>query len=251
MRTALLPILGLTLVVGCVRGSGTAPYRLTLADKYEVGEDATIVVDAKKLSDDDAQVVITRPDGSILKQRAPLDEASSRIRFGRPPPHPGLPPTFTTTGAYKIELKVDDSVLAKTELTIDRNRLDDLLPTDDVADYKQITRYTRPKIYGKKDQGKSYGAIYSPPTKVEARVEITIDEPGTHLAETWKTFQEEGAPSLIEENNVIFRERSESVTVSWYSDKNIIRMQAPTLADLERGIIGHFLKRFPSKVAPK
>ena len=50
---------------------------------------------------------------------------------------------------------------------------------------------------------------------------------------------------------MIFRERSESVTVSWYSDKNIIRMQAPTLADLERGIVGHFLKRFPSKVAPK
>jgi hypothetical protein len=250
MRAALLPILAT--VIGCARGgSGNMPYRLTPADRYEVGEDATIVLDAKKLSDDDAKVVITRPDGSILKEQVALDQPNSRIRFGRPPPHPGLPPTFTTTGAYRIELKVDDTVLAKTEVTIERNRLDELLPTDDIADYKQITRYTRPKIYGKTYQGKSYGAIYSPPSKVEARVEITIDDPGKHLAATWKTFEEEGAPSVIEESNVIFRERGESVTASWRSDKVIVRMQAPTLADLERGIIGHFLKRFPSKLGAK
>lgn len=244
MRIALLVLLA----VGCTRGSASAPYRIAVPDRYEVGEDATIVLEATKVSDDDAQLVITRPDGTIVKEHAPLDQATSRVRFGGPPPHPGVPPTFTTTGAYQIELKVDDVVVAKTEINVARNRIDELLPTDDVADYKQITRYTRPKIYGTTLQGKAYGALYSSASNVEARIEVTIDDPGKFLAQTWKSYEEEGARSVIEESTVIFRERAESVTASWHSDKVIIRMQAPTLPDLERGIIKHFLTRFPSKL---
>lgn len=237
----------LVLAAGC--GAARAvPYTLASPERYEVGEDATIMLTVKQVSDDDAQIVITRPDGSIVKENAPLDVESSRVRFGRPPPHPGLPPTFTTKGAYKIELKVDDTVLAHSELMVTSNHIDDLLPVEDVADYKQITRFTRPKVYGKTFEGKSYGAIYSPPWRVEARVEITIDEPKKHLGETWKLYAEEGAMSEIEGNNVIFRERSESVTASWFTTDKIIRMQAPTMPDLEKGIIGHFLKKFPSKL---
>ena len=230
----------LILVAGC-GAARPVPYKLASPELYEVGEDATILLTVKQVSDDDAQIVITRPDGSIVKENAPLDTDSSRIRFGKPPPHPGIPPTFTMKGAYKVELKVDDQVLAKSELVITSNHIDDLLPIESVADYKQITRYTRPKVYGKTFEGKSYGAIYSPPWRVEARVQITIDEPKKHLAETWKSYAEEGAMSEIEGNNVIFRERSESVTASWFSGDKIIRMQAPTMPDLEKGIIGHFL----------
>lgn len=238
-------VLVLLAVTGCAR---SVPYRLTVPEAYEVGEDATIVVDATQLTDDDAIIIITRPDGTIVKESAPLDAPSSRIRFGRPPPHPGLPPTFTIPGAYKIELKVDGTVLAKTELMVEKNLLDTLLPMKDVGDYKQVTRYTRPKIYATKAQGKSYGAIYTLPWKVEARIEITIDDPGPHLASTWKSYAEEGTTTMMENSNVIFRERAESVTASWYSKDKIIRMQAPALEDLEKGIIGHFLSRFPSRV---
>jgi hypothetical protein len=243
MRAAI----ALVFAAGC-GAARVVPYTLAAPEVYEVGEDATISITVKQLSDDDAQLVITRPDGSIVKERAPIDVERSRVRFGRPPPHPGLPPTFTMTGAYKIELKVDDTVLAGTELVVTRNHIDELLPIEDVGDYKQITRFTRPKLYGKTFEGKSYGAIYSPPWRVESRVEITIDEPKKHLAETWKRYAEEGAMSEIEGQNVIFRERSESVTASWFSGDKIIRMQAPSMPDLEKGIIGHFLQKFPSKL---
>lgn len=246
MRGALL----LVFSMGCAIHA-TVPYKLAAPDPYEVGEDATISLSVKRLSDDDAQIVITRPDGSIVKQNAPLDTDASKVRFGRPPPHPGLPPTFTVKGAYKVELKVDDQVLAKTELVIRSDHLDELLPIEDVAEHKQITRYTRPKLYGKKLEGKSYGAIYSPPWKVESRVEITIDEPKSQLKEAWKLYAEEGTMSMIDDQNVILRERAESVTASWFSGDKIIRMQAPALADLEKGIIGHFLTRFPSKLQAK
>lgn len=246
MRSALV----LALAMGCAT-THAVPYTLAAPDPYEVGEDATIALTVKKLSDDDAQIVITRPDGSIVKQNAPLDTDASKVRFGRPPPHPGQPPTFTVKGAYKVELKVDDQVLAKTELVITSNHLDELLPVADVAEHKQITRYTRAKLYGKKLDGKSYGAIYSPPWKVESRVEITIDEPKNQLKEAWKLYAEEGAMSVIDDQNVILRERAESVTASWFSGDKIIRMQAPTLDDLEKGIIGHFLTRFPSKLQAK
>ncbi len=240
-------VLALVLAAGC-GAARPVPYSLSSAASYEVGEDATIAVTAKQLSDDDAQVVITRPDGSIVKEHAPIDVESSRIRFGKPPPHPGLPPTFTIKGAYKVELKVDDQVLAKTELVVTSDHINELLPIEDVVEYKQITRFTRPKLYGKTFEGKSYGAIYSPPWRVEARVLITIDEPKEHLGETWKLYAEEGAMTELEGYNVIFRERSESVTASWFAGDKIIRMQAPTMDDLQKGIIGHFLKRFPSKL---
>lgn len=227
------------------------PYRLTVAEKYEVGEDATVVLDVRQVSDDDATLVITRPDGTIVKQSATLEETNSRIRFGKPPPHPGVLPTFTMPGEYKIELRVDDVEQATTTITVKGNLLDKLLPTADIGDYKQITRFARPKIYGKKDQGKSYGAIYTLPWKVEARIEITIDNPGPHMKSTWKTFEEEGTITVIENNNVIFRERAESVTASWFSKDKIIRMQAPTLDDLEKGIIAYFLDKFPSKLEAK
>lgn len=240
-------VFALVLAAGC-GATRAVPYTLVPPAVYEVGEDATIALTVKQLSDDDAQIVITRPDGSIVKEHVPLDVETSRIRFGKPPPHPGLPPTFTLKGAYKVELKVDDRVLAKTELVVTSSRIDELLPVADVVDYKQITRFTRPKLYGKTFEGKSYGAIYSPPWRVEARVLITIDEPKKHLGETWKLYADEGAISEIEGHNVIFRERSESVTASWFSGDKIIRMQAPTMDDLQKGIIGHFLKKFPSKL---
>jgi hypothetical protein len=244
-------VLVFVLAVGCAK---TVPYKLTVPTEggaYEVGEDVTVVLDVKKVSDDDAKIIITRPDGTIVKENASLDAPNSRIRFGRPPPHPGLPPTITIKGTYTIELQIDDKPVSTMTVDVTSDRINALLPMEDVADYKQITRYTRPKIYGKTYQGKSYGAIYSPPWRVEARVEITIDEPKKHLKETWKLYAEEGAPSVIENNNVIFRERSESVTASWYSDGVVVRMQAPTLDDLEKGIIGHFLKKFPSKLESK
>lgn len=241
MRTVLV----LAAIVGCAHAP---PYRISVEDKYEVGEDATVTVNVSKVTDDDAELIVTRPDGTIVKQHAPLDATSARIKFGKPPPHPGTPPTFTVPGTYTIELRADDNVLAKQEILVEGALLDELLPVDEIADYTQITRYTRTRQHGKKTW-KVYGAIYVLARNVDARIEIIIENPGKNLEAAWKEYEEEGTISVIEGNNVRFRERTGSVSTSWISGKRIINTRGPTLADLEKGLIAHFLGRFPSKLA--
>jgi hypothetical protein len=236
-----------TLLGACAHGP---PYRVQVTESYEVGEDITVALRVRELTDDDAVIIVTRPDGTIIKEHAPLDVEHSKIRFGRPAPHPGVPATFTETGPYRVELKTGDTVLAKDEVVVKVNHLDELLPMRDVADYKQITRYTKVRLYGKK-QWKTYGAIYVQQYRPEARVEIVIEEPGSNMKDAWKPYFEVGTVTVIEDNNVIFREGADVVTASWISDSRIIAMRAPTLADLERGMVAHFLNEFPSKLDAK
>jgi len=73
-----------------------------------------------------------------------------------------------------------------------------------------------------------------------------IEEPGAALKVAWKPYEEEGPLAIIENNNVRFRERTGSVSASWISGKRIIAVRAANLADIERGFIAAFFRRYPS-----
>jgi hypothetical protein len=236
----------LCLVAACVRGPA---YRLT-TESYEVGEDATISVQVRELTDDDAEIVITRPDGTIVKQHAPLDVEVTRVRFAPPVPRPRAIPTFTTKGEYVVELKSGNKVLAKKTLEITIDHLNDLIPDESISDYKPITRFTRPKQAGAL-HWKIYGATYEHPFHTDARVEVILEEPKADQKTAWKAYEEEGTLGVLGDSNVVIRERTDSAAVAWKSDDLIVSMRAPTLADLQRGVLAYFLARFPSKLTAK
>jgi hypothetical protein len=222
-----------------------------VTETYEVGEDATVNVQAQETTDDDAYIVITRPDGSIVKQHAPLDAATARVKFAPPVPRPRAIPTFTMKGTYKVELRSRNKLLASRTVEVTSDHLGDLIPDESVSDYKPITRFTRTRQLGDK-QFKTYGATYEDPFHPDARVDVLIEEPGDDAyAAAWKTYEDDGTLGVIENSNVILKERADSAQASWTSGKQIVSLHAPTLADLERGLIGHFLARFPSKLQAK
>lgn len=236
----------LCLVVGC----GGPAYRLTVTEPYEVGEDATIGLQVKQVTDDDAEIVITRPDGTSVKQHAPLDAAVTRIRFAPPVPRPRAIPTFTMTGDYLVELKSGNRVLASKKLQVTIDHLNDLIPDESVSEYKPITRFTRPKQAGDK-HWKVYGATYEHPFQTGARIDVVIEEPKDDMKVAWKPYEEDGTLGVIENSNVLIRERTDSASAAWKSGDWIVSMRAASLAELQRGLIAHFLARFPSKLSAK
>lgn len=241
-------LVALCLVGACARGS--AAYHLSVPDAYEVGENATIGLRVGELTDEPAVLVITRPDGSTVRTYAPLDTEVSRIRLGAPLSQPGVEPTFTMVGNYLIELRAGARVLAKHELEVTSARLDEILPDEEIAGYKPVTRYTRRKQSGQL-RWKTYGAIYEHPVQSDATIEVVIELPGPHLVEAWKPYEEDTTLAVIANNNVRLRERAANVSASWRASEHIVTMRAPMLADLERGLIAHFLARFPSKLLPQ
>jgi hypothetical protein len=236
----------LCLVAAC---SGPA-YRLTVTEPYEVGEDATVAVQSRELTDDDAEIVITRPDGTVVRQHAPLDVEVSRIRFAPPVPRPRAIPTFTTTGDYLIELKSGAQVLAKKTVTVTTDHLADLIPNESAADYKPITRFTRPKQAGAL-HWKVYGAMYEHPRYSDARVDLLIEEPNAAMQVAWKSYEDAGTMGVIAGSNVVIRERAQSASVAWKSGVQLVWMRARSLEELQRGLVRYFLARFPSKLRPK
>lgn len=234
----------LCVVAAC--GSGPA-YKVSVTEPYEVGEDVIVAVRVRQLSEDGGFVVVTRPDGTEVRQPVPLDVEVNRVRTAPPILRPHTPPTINALGAYRIELRDGaNKVLAKHELVVQVDKLNDLLPNDEVAGYKPISRFARARQSGAQ-RWKTYGAIYEHPYRSEARIEVAIEDAGAAIDAAWRPYKEEGVPSVILDNNVRFRERTEgSVVASWISGKRVIAMRAETLVDLERGLIGHFLERFPS-----
>jgi hypothetical protein len=229
---------------------GAPRYQLAVTDTYEVGEDATVELRVREASKQKAVLLITRPDGSTLRRYAPLREEVSRIKFGAPLPEPGVEPTFTMPGHYTIELRLKDKVLASRDLEITLDRLDEVLPADEVAGYTPVVRYTRPKQSGTL-RWKTFGAIYEHPSRKDAKIEVLVEAPEDRLATAWKPYEEDTTLGVIENNNVRLRERSDYATASWRASQHVITMRARSLAELERGLIGHFLARFPSKLLPQ
>jgi hypothetical protein len=230
-------------LVACASGP---PYRLTVRDRYEVGEDPMIGVAIRETREDTAVLIITRPDGSTVKQRVALGVAQTNVRFDDAIV-PGREPTFTERGDYRVELKDGKTVLAEQEIRISVDRLTKIFHEREIADFELVASYTRPRA-DKQLRWKTYGAVYEHTLRKGVLINVLIEEPGDALANAWKHYKEEGTLGVIENNNVVFRERVGSVSASWISGKRIVAMRAAALADFERGFIRTFLARYPSKL---
>jgi hypothetical protein len=233
-------------VVGCVACASGPAHRLTVRDRYELGEDPTIVVGNRDTSSADATLIITRPSGSTLRERVSLGAAEINVRVNaNAPVVRGREATFSELGDYRVELRANQAVVATHEIRISIDRLTKIFGTDEIASFEPIARYTRAR-QNKQQHWKSYGALYEHTLRAGTQIHVLIEEPGNALREAWKAYEEEGTLGVIENNNVRFRERSGSVSASWISGKRIIGMRAATLEDFERGFIAHFLARYPS-----
>ncbi|HEY5924036.1 MAG TPA: hypothetical protein VIV11_20290 [Kofleriaceae bacterium] len=234
-------VLVLLVVSACLGGPA---YRLTVRGNYEVGEDPTIGVAIRETTADHAVLIVTRPDGSTVRTKVPLSVAQTNVRLGGPA-ESGSEPVFTTPGDYRVELRGDGTILAKQEIRISVDRLTKIFDDDEIADYKLVARYTRARAH-KKQQWKTYGALFEHTLRKDVQLHVVIEEPGGAMPDAWKQYEEEGTLGVIENHNVRFRERTGSVSASWISGKYIVALRAATLADFERGFIGDLLERYPS-----
>jgi hypothetical protein len=222
-----------------------APYRLTVRESYEVGEDPTIDVAIREPSKANAVLIVTRPDGTTVRERVALNATQNNVRFGRPLER-GIEPTFTTRGDYRVELRANNkTVLAKREIRISVDRLTAMFDDEQVADFEKVAWFTRPRA-NKNEHWKTYGALYEHTLKKGVQITVVIEDPGKAMREAWKSYEEEGEIAVMENNYVRFRERTGSVSASWISGDKIIAMRAQSLADFERGFIGGFLEKYPS-----
>jgi hypothetical protein len=234
-------------LVACGATTAGPDYRLNVRDSYEVGEDATIALEVNKTTGDSAIVLVTRPDGSTVRQKVPLDREQTQVKFGTLQIARDHVPTFTTQGDYRVELRTGNVVLAKQEIRVVVDRLTKRFGDEEIAGYVVEARYTRAK-QNKTERWKTYGALYEHTMRPGVQIHVLIEEPGDFLAEAWKPYEEEGTLGVIENNNVRFRERTGSMSASWISGKRIIAMRAAELSDLERGFIAHWLARYPSSL---
>jgi hypothetical protein len=235
-------------IVGCVACASGPPHRLRIQDPYEVGEDPTILVESRASSSEDAMLVIARPGGSTVQQRVALRAPQTHVRFNaNAPVTSGREPTFTEIGDYRVELRVDQTVLARQEIRISLDRLTTIFGGEEIASFAPVTRYARARQY-RQQHWKSYGALFEHTLRPGTQIHVLIEEPDDALRDAWKDYEEEGTLGVIENHNVRFRERAGSVSASWISGTRIVAMRAAVLADFERGFIAHFLARYPSSL---
>jgi hypothetical protein len=218
--------------------------RMTASARYEVGEDATVAIEAPAASESspvDVELVLVRPDGTEERQGATLKAPQSRVRLS-------TSPAFTQTGQYQVRLVSDGRALAApVDINITIDRLTELL-AETIADYKAKKRYTRARQAGALGW-KQYGGIYQHPY-VDQSIEITIEEPGEAFKRAWTTYEEEGTLAVLQNNYVRVRERATSATASWTSQGRIIQLRAPTLAQMDPKFVARFFVRYPSDLHP-
>jgi hypothetical protein len=236
----------LLLLLGLVACASGPAYRLSVNDRYEVGEDPTISVAIRNTSKDQAVLIVRRPDGSSVRQKLSLSAAQTNIRFGGSVERDG-DPTFNEPGDYRVELRSGETILAQEEIRISVDRLTRMFEAEEIAGFALLTRFTRTRA-NKKQQWKTYGAVYQHTLRSGTEIQVVIEDPKEAFDDVWQQYVDEGTLGVIENSNVRVRERSGSVSASWVSGKKIIAMRAATLDDIERGFIGHFLARYPSEL---
>lgn len=236
-----LRVLCIVVVAAC-----RAPaYQLSIPTSYEVGEDATVAIEARKTSKQQADVVITRPDGSTLQKRAELDENQTRVKFGTPLIDRSSQPTFTQVGTYKIELRSATHTLAKQQITISTDRLTKIFGSDPVAGFGPVVRYARPRQDGSL-RWMTYGAIYERLEGRETEVHVVVEEAGSHVERAFKSYEEEGTLGVFENSNVRLYERTGNVSTSWRSGPRVLVIRARAARDLDRDFVRAFLAKYPS-----
>jgi hypothetical protein len=230
----------------CVLAACAPPYRLSVRESYEVGEDPTIGVAIRETSKDQAVLIITRPDGTTVHQMVSLAATSHNVRFGRTPAR-GTESTFTMPGDYRVELRTDKAILARQEIRVAVDRLTTFFEDAEIADYKRVARYTRVRG-NRRQRWKTYEALYEQTLREGIQIQVVIEDPGEALDDAWKSYEDEGTLYVIEKHVVRFRERASSVSASWLSGNRIIVVRGQALAHFERGFIAAFLQKYPSEL---
>ncbi len=218
--------------------------RMSAPARYEVGEDATIAIEAPSASESspvDIELVLVHPDGTEERQAATLIAPQSRVRLS-------MSPAFTQTGLYQIRL-VDSgrAITPPVDINVTIDHLTELL-AETIADYKAKKRYTRARQAGAL-KWKQYGGIYQHPY-VDQSIEVLIEEPAEAFKRAWTAYEEEGTLAVLQNNYVRVRERATTATASWTSQGRIIQLRAPTLAQMDPKFVARFFVRYPSDLHP-
>ncbi|HTL36494.1 MAG TPA: hypothetical protein VL326_25350 [Kofleriaceae bacterium] len=238
-------VAALVWLVACAPHGGI---KLAAPGRYEVGEEATISIDAPGADSDspvEGDIVMTRPDGSVYKQHARLTSPKNRIKIGDDDE-----PTFMATGRYRLTFQQDAAhpLAAPIDIAVNIDRLTEVL-SELIVEYKAKTRFTKPRANGHL-QWKQYGGIYEHPWQKDHEIEVVIEEPGEAFKTAWKQYEEQGVLQVIQKNYVRLREGADTTMAAWTSEGRIIVLRATDLAKFDPKFIARFFARYPSDLKP-
>jgi hypothetical protein len=215
------------------------PFRLTAPERYEVGQEATLTIDAAN-TPVEADLVVERPDGTSARQPAQLTHATSRIKLGE---------GFTQTGRYRVTLVQEGKPLAPPlDINITIDRLSELL-AEAIGDYKAKHRGAKSRAAGSL-RWMQYSGVYEHPWQADHDIEVTIEEPREAMKRAWAVYAEQGVVQVIQNNYVRLREGAETTMAAWTSRGLIIAIRAADLTQMDPKFLARFFAKHPSDLQP-
>jgi hypothetical protein len=225
---------------GCA--AGRSHYRVAAPDRYEVGEEATVTIDAPNAAADspiDADLVVDGPEGT-KHQPARLTQTRSRIKIGD---------AFMQTGRYRVSLTEAGKLLAPpVDIHVDVDHLTALL-AETVVEYKAKTRFAKSRASGEL-HWMQYSGVYEHPWQDNHEIEVTIEEPREAFKRAWSVYDEQGVVQVIQNNYVRLREGADTTMAAWTSRGLIIVIRAADLAQMDPKFLARFFARHPSDLKP-
>lgn len=218
-------------------------YRVSAPDRYEVGEEATLTIDAPNADPDtpvDAELLVEHPDGTKQRQPTRLVQTRSRIRVGD---------AFMATGRYRVSLVEAGKLLAPpVDINVNVDHLTELL-AETIAEYKAKNRVARSRAAGEL-RWMQYSGVYQHPWQDNRDIEVTIEEPREAFKRAWSVYEEQGTVQVIQNNYVRLREGADSTMAAWTSRGLIIVIRAAGLDQLDPKFLARFFARHPSDLKP-
>lgn len=228
------------LATACSTGHG---YRVAAPDRYEVGEEATVTIDAPNADADtpvEAELLVENPDGTKQRQPARLTHTRSRMKLNG---------TFMQTGRYRVSLVEAGKPLAPpVDIHVNVDRLTELL-AETIAEYKAKQRYAKSRASGEL-RWMQYTGVYEHPWQENHEIEVTIEEPHEAFKRAWSVYNEQGVVQVIQNNYVRLREGADTTMAAWTSRGLIIVIRAADLAQMDPKFLARFFARHPSDLKP-
>lgn len=225
---------------GCGTGHG---YRVAAPDRYEVGEEATLTIDAPSADTDtpiEAELIVENPDGTKQRQPTRLTQTRSRIKLGE---------AFMQTGRYRVTLSEAGKPLAPpVNIHVNVDHLTELLAST-VAEYKAKQRVAKARAAGVL-RWMQYSGLYAHPWQDNHDIEVTIEEPREAFRRAWSVYDEQGVVQVIQSNYVRLREGADSTMAAWTSRGLIIVIRAADLDQMDPKFLARFFARHPSDLKP-
>ena len=218
-------------------------YRVAAPDRYEVGEEATLTIDAPNADADtpvEAELVVEKPDGTKQRQPTRLTQTRSRIKIGE---------TFMQTGRYRVSLLEAGKLLTvPLDINVNIDHLTELL-AETIAEYKAKQRTAKPRAAGDL-HWMQYSGLYEHPWQDNHEIEVTIEEPREAFKRAWSVYDEQGVVQVIQNNYVRLREGADTTMAAWTSRGLIIVIRAADLAQMDPKFLARFFARHPSDLKP-